>query len=156
MTEAMHAHWMNEALALAQQALDHEEVPVGAVLVKDGVVIGRGFNTVILDQDPTAHAEINALRAAAKQVGNYRLPGCELYVTLEPCPMCAGALVNARLKTIIFGARDPKAGAGGSLFQILKNPLLNHQCDILEGIGAEQSAQMLKEFFKARRKRSGQ
>lgn len=156
MTEAMHAHWMNEALALAQQALDHEEVPVGAVVVKDGVVIGRGFNTVILDQDPTAHAEINALRAAAKQVGNYRLPGCELYVTLEPCPMCAGALVNARLKTIIFAARDPKAGAGGSLFQILKNPLLNHQCDILEGIGAEQSAQMLKEFFKARRKRSGQ
>lgn len=152
MTEAMHTHWMDEALALARTALDYEEVPVGAVVVKDGVVIGRGFNTVILDQDPTAHAEIKALRAAAQHVGNYRLPGCELYVTLEPCPMCAGALVNARLKTVIFGARDPKAGAGGSLFQILKNPLLNHQCDILEGVGAEQSAQMLTDFFKARRK----
>ncbi len=152
MSDAIHKRWMDEALALAEEALGHEEVPVGAVVVKDGVVIGRGFNTVILDQDPTAHAEIKALRAAAKHLGNYRLPGCDLYVTLEPCPMCAGALVNARLKTIVFGTRDPKAGAGGSLFQILKNPLLNHQCDILGGIGAEQSAQMLKNFFKARRK----
>lgn len=151
MNDAMHEHWMGEALALAREALKHEEVPVGAVVVNDGVVIGRGFNTVIMDQDPTAHAEIKALRAAAKHLGNYRLPGCHLYVTLEPCPMCAGALVNARLKTIVFGARDPKAGAGGSLFQVLKNPLLNHQCDILEGIGAEESADMLREFFKARR-----
>jgi len=149
MNDSMHEHWMGEALALAQEALKHDEVPVGAVVVKDGVVIGRGFNTVIMDQDPTAHAEIKALRAAAKHLGNYRLPGCDLYVTLEPCPMCAGALVNARLKTIVFGARDPKAGAGGSLFQVLKNPLLNHQCDILEGIGAEQSADMLRNFFKA-------
>ncbi len=151
MSDSMHEQWMGEALALAREALKYEEVPVGAVVVKDGVVIGRGFNTVIMDQDPTAHAEIKALRAAARHVGNYRLLGCDLYVTLEPCPMCAGALVNARLKTVVFGARDPKAGAGGSLFQVLKNPLLNHQCDILEGIGAEESVDMLRKFFKARR-----
>lgn len=151
MIDDMHAHWMGEALALAREALKHEEVPVGAVVVKEGVVIGRGFNTVIMDQDPTAHADIKALRAAAQQMGNYRLPGCDLYVTLEPCSMCAGALVNARLKTVIFGARDPKAGAGGSLFQVLKSPLLNHQCDILEGIGADESADMLRTFFRARR-----
>ena len=151
MSDSMHEQWMGEALALAREALKYEEVPVGAVVVKDGVVIGQGFNTVIMDQDPTAHAEIKALRAAARHVGNYRLPGCDLYVTLEPCPMCAGALVNARLKTVVFGARDPKAGAGGSLFQVLKNPLLNHQCDILEGIGAEESVDMLRKFFKARR-----
>jgi tRNA(adenine34) deaminase len=142
---------MAEALELAQQAWRLDEVPVGAVVVRAGEVIGRGFNTVITDQDPTAHAEIKALREAAIAVGNYRLPGCDLYVTLEPCSMCAGALVNARISTVIFGAKDPKAGAGGSVFQVLKNPLLNHQCDILEGVSAEDSARLLRDFFKARR-----
>lgn len=150
-TSKTHARFMQEALALAHQALAHDEVPVGAVVVRSGEIIGRGFNTVIQDQDPSAHAEIKALREAALAVGNYRLPGCDLYVTLEPCAMCAGALINARVKTVIFGARDPRAGAGGSIFQVLKSPLLNHQCDILEGIGAEESAQLLKDFFKARR-----
>ncbi len=150
-TSKTHDSFMQEALALAHQALAHNEVPVGAVVVRSGEIIGRGFNTVIRDQDPSAHAEIKALREAALAVGNYRLPGCDLYVTLEPCAMCAGALINARVKTVIFGARDPRAGAGGSIFQVLKSPLLNHQCDILEGIGAEESAQLLKDFFKARR-----
>jgi tRNA(adenine34) deaminase len=147
-----HEYWMSEALALAAEALLADEVPVGAVVVMNGQIIGRGFNSVIRDHDPTAHAEIQALRHAASTVGNYRLPGASLYVTLEPCAMCAGALVNARIKTVVFGAKDPRAGAAGSIFQVLKNPLLNHQCDILGGIGAEQSAQMLREFFRARRK----
>lgn len=142
---------MQEALDLARQAAAIGEVPVGAVVVRSGQRLGGGFNTVIRDQDPTAHAEINALRAAAEAVGNYRLPGCELYVTLEPCAMCAGALINARIDRVIFAARDPRAGAGGSIFQVLKNPLLNHQCDILEGFSAEESAQLLRDFFKARR-----
>ncbi len=146
-----HDHFMGEALALARRAAQLDEVPVGAVVVQGDQVIGRGWNTVITDQDPTAHAEVNALRAAAQAVGNYRLPGCDVYVTLEPCPMCAGALVTARIQTVIFGATDPKAGAGGSIFQVLKNPLLNHQCAILEGIGADESARLLRNFFKARR-----
>ena len=152
MTESTpHDVFMDEALALAREARRLDEVPVGAVVVRSGQVIGRGFNTVITDQDPTAHAEIKALREAALAMGNYRLPGCDLYVTLEPCSMCAGALVNARISTVIFGAKDPKAGAGGSVFQVLKNPLLNHQCDILEGVSAEDSARLLRGFFKARR-----
>ncbi len=148
---AEHTKWMNEALSLARDALAAGEVPIGAVVVMDGEVIGRGHNTVIRDNDPTGHAEIKALRMAAERLGNYRLPGCDLYVTLEPCAMCAGALVNARIKTVVFGASDPKAGAAGSLFQVLKNPLLNHQCAILGGIGAEDSAQLLRDFFKMRR-----
>lgn len=142
---------MAEALLLAKEAWAIDEVPIGAVVVLEGKIIGRGFNTVIRDRDPSAHAEIQALRQASEAIGNYRLPGATLYVTLEPCAMCAGAIVNARLKTVVFGAKDPKAGAGGSIFQVLKNPLLNHQCDILEGIGADQSAQLLRDFFRARR-----
>ena len=142
---------MAEALLLAKEAWAIDEVPIGAVVVLEGKIIGRGFNTVIRDRDPSAHAEIQALRQASEAIGNYRLPGAALYVTLEPCAMCAGAIVNARLKTVVFGAKDPKAGAGGSIFQVLKNPLLNHQCDILEGIGADQSAQLLRDFFRARR-----
>lgn len=150
-TRSIHEGFMGQALALAREAERLDEVPVGAVVVRAGEVIGRGFNTVITDQDPTAHAEIKALRQAARAERNYRLPGADLYVTLEPCSMCAGALVNARIKTVIFGAKDPRAGAGGSIFQVLKNPLLNHQCDILGGIGADESARLLQDFFKARR-----
>jgi len=144
---------MEQALDLARHAQSLGEVPVGALVVSNGQVVGQGFNAVIRDQDPSGHAEIMALRQAGSTLGNYRLVDCELYVTLEPCAMCAGAIVQARIKRVVFGAKDPKAGAAGSVFQVLKNPLLNHQCDILEGVGAKQSALLLQSFFQARRRR---
>ena len=144
--------FMREALAEAQRAWDRGEVPVGAVVVKDGVVIGRGFNQPIGSHDPTAHAEIVALRAAAEAVGNYRLPGCELYVTLEPCVMCSGAMMHARLSRIVYGASDPKTGACGSVVNMFEQEKLNHHAEVKGGVLAEDCGNLLKAFFAERRR----
>lgn len=151
-TSAADRRWMLRALELAAAAEDDGEVPVGAVLVDSaGEVVGQGRNRVITDADPTAHAEIVALRAAAASSGNYRLPGTTLYVTLEPCAMCAGALVHSRVQRVVFAALDPRAGAGGSIFQVLDHPALNHRCRVEQGPLAEEAAQRLRAFFRARR-----
>jgi tRNA(adenine34) deaminase len=144
--------FMREALAEAQRAWDRGEVPVGAVVVKDGAVIGRGFNQPIGSHDPTAHAEIVALRAAAEAVGNYRLPGCELYVTLEPCVMCSGAMMHARLSRIVYGAADPKTGACGSVVNMFEQEKLNHHAEVEGGVLAEDCGNLLKAFFAERRR----
>lgn len=146
-------YWMERALGLAQQAAAAGEVPVGAVIVRDGVPLGEGWNQLISAQDPTAHAEILALRMAAARLGNYRLPGCTLYVSLEPCPMCAGALIHARLTRLVFGAADPRTGAAGSVLQLLQNSAFNHQVETRGGVLAEASATLLREFFRARRRK---
>jgi tRNA(adenine34) deaminase len=143
--------WMEEALRLARLAEVAGEVPVGAVAVFHERIVGRGWNQVISGSDPTAHAEIQALREAARELGNYRLTGCQLYVTLEPCAMCAGAIVHARIDRLIFGARDPKAGAAGSVLQIVNHPALNHQLEITEGVLAGRCQEMLQTFFRRRR-----
>jgi tRNA(adenine34) deaminase len=143
--------FMQLALAQAQQAWDLGEVPVGAVVVKDGEVIAVGCNQPIGKHDPTAHAEIVALRAAAEKLGNYRLPGCELYVTLEPCVMCSGAMMHARLSKVVFGAADPKTGACGSVVNLFEQEQLNHHAEIVGGVMAEECGAMLKSFFAARR-----
>jgi len=143
--------FMREALALAAEAAAAGEVPVGAVVVKDGQVIGRGFNRPVSTADPTAHAEIVALREACSALGNYRLPGCELYVTLEPCAMCVGAMVHARLATIVYGARDPKTGACGSIADLPGLATFNHHGHFEGGMLAEECAALLKRFFAARR-----
>ena len=142
---------MYEALTLARQAADLGEVPVGAVVVKDGLVIGRGYNQPISRHDPSAHAEVMALRDAAQQQGNYRLPGCELFVTLEPCCMCVGAIMHARIARVIFGASDPKTGACGSVINLLGEALLNHHADVSGGLMADEASLLLKEFFARRR-----
>ena len=142
---------MRRALALAWQASQADEVPVGAVLVLDGRVVGEGRNRMIESADPTAHAEIEALRAACGSAGNYRLPGAELFVTLEPCAMCAGALVLARVARVVFSARDPRSGAAGSVFNILQNTALNHRCEVQSGPLEEESAELLRTFFQDRR-----
>jgi tRNA(adenine34) deaminase len=148
-TDTVH---MREALALAQRAADEGEVPVGAVVVSDGVVIGRGWNRPIGLHDPTAHAEIMALRDAAARLGNYRLPGAELYVTLEPCPMCAGAIVHARIARVVFATPDPRSGAAGSMFDLLpSDQRFNHVTLCEGGLLAEPSAELLRAFFRARR-----
>ena len=144
--------FMQRALDLARRAQDEGEVPVGAVLVKDGQVVGEGWNRPIAAHDPTAHAEIQALRAAAQRLGNYRLPGTTLYVTLEPCPMCAGAIVHARVGRVVFGARDPRSGAAGSVFDLLpSDQRFNHRTEAEGGVEAEEAGRMLKAFFRARR-----
>ncbi|SDF79111.1 MULTISPECIES: tRNA adenosine(34) deaminase TadA [unclassified Duganella] len=143
--------YMRLALEQAQQAWNLGEVPVGAVVVKDGVVIAVGCNQPIGKHDPTAHAEIVALRAAAGKLGNYRLPGCELYVTLEPCVMCSGAMLHARLAKVVFGAADPKTGACGSVVNLFEQEQLNHHTEIEGGVLAEECGAMLKNFFAARR-----
>jgi len=143
--------WMDEALALARAAAARGEVPVGAVVVRDGVVIGRGGNAPVATSDPTAHAELAALRDAAKYVGNYRLPGCEIYVTLEPCPMCAGAIMHARIARLVFGASDPKTGACGSVVDLFAEARLNHHATVTRGIRADECGRLLSEFFAARR-----
>jgi tRNA(adenine34) deaminase len=143
--------WMEEALRCAQRALEIGEVPVGAVVVCDGKVIGRGWNRNITDSDPSAHAEIIALREAGALVGNYRLGDCELFVTIEPCAMCSGAMVHARIRRLVFGSDDPKAGAVRSVMQVLNHPQLNHQVEIQSGILAGRSAELLQTFFKSRR-----
>src|SRR5450830_1444814 len=143
--------FMQLALEQARHAWDLGEVPVGAVVVKDGVVIATGFNRPIGSHDPTAHAEIMALRAAALALGNYRLPGCELYVTLEPCVMCSGAMMHARLARVIYGASDPKTGACGSVLNLFAQPQLNHHTELVGGVMAEACGTLLKEFFAERR-----
>jgi tRNA(adenine34) deaminase len=143
--------FMQAALEQAQLAATAGEVPIGAVIVANGEIIAHGQNRVLRDVDPTAHAEIVAMRAAATALGNYRLLDCELYVTLEPCAMCAGAMVHARLARLIYGASDPKAGAVGSVLEVLNHPRLNHQMVVTAGILAEPCGTILREFFRARR-----
>jgi len=142
---------MEEALRAAQRALEAGEVPVGAVMVCDGRIVGRGWNRNIGDSDPTAHAEVIALREAGASIGNHRLAGCDLFVTIEPCAMCAGAMVHARIKRLIYGADDPKAGAVRSVMEVLNHPALNHAVEIRSGVLAGRSAEMLQEFFRSRR-----
>lgn len=143
--------FMGRALEQAQQARAVGEVPVGAVLVRDGQIVAVGYNQPIGAHDPTAHAEIMALRAAAQVLGNYRLPGCDLYVTLEPCTMCAGAMMHARLSRIIFGAPDPKTGACGSIVDLFGQEKLNHHTEVIGGVLAQQCSALLKDFFVERR-----
>jgi len=143
--------FMQLALEQAQHAWTLGEVPVGAVVVKDGVVIATGCNAPIGRHDPTAHAEIVALRAAAEKLGNYRLPGCELYVTLEPCVMCSGAMMHARLARVVYGALDPKTGACGSVLNLFEQEKLNHHTEVVGGVLADQASAMLKAFFAERR-----
>jgi tRNA(adenine34) deaminase len=142
---------MGEALALARAAAARGEVPVGAVVVRDGVVVGRGGNAPIAHSDPTAHAEIAALRDAARALGNYRLVDCALYCTLEPCAMCAGAILHARIARVVFGARDPKTGAAGSVIDLFAEPRLNHHADVVRGVREAECAALLSAFFAARR-----
>jgi len=149
--DAAHARFMALALEQAQLAWDRGEVPVGAVVVKDGEVIATGFNQPISGHDPTAHAEIVALRAAADKLGNYRLPGCDLYVTLEPCIMCSGAMMHARLARVIYAATDPKTGACGSVVNLFDEPSLNHHTDVVGGVLADQASSLLRAFFAERR-----
>ena len=146
--------FMQAALALAANAADNGEVPVGALVVRDGEIIGRGQNSMIARNDPTAHAEILALRDAARRIGNYRLVDCELYVTLEPCAMCAGAMMHARIARVIFGASDPKTGACGSVVDLFAEQRLNHHAEVTGGLLADTCAQQLKDFFALRRKNS--
>ncbi len=143
--------FMRLALREAQRAFDEDEVPVGAVVVQEGRVIARAHNRPLHLNDPTAHAEILALRRAAKKLRNYRLTGCSLYVTIESCAMCAGAMVHARLRRVVFGANEPKAGASGSALKVLNHPRLNHQVEVLKGVLAEDCASILREFFRRRR-----
>jgi len=146
--------FMREALALAREAGAAGEVPVGAVVVYGGEIVGLGYNRPITSHDPTAHAEIIALRDAANRLGNYRLPGCELFVTLEPCAMCTGAIFHARLARVVFGACDPKTGAAGSVLDLYAESRLNHHTDIVGGILAEECGELLSSFFAARRTRT--
>jgi tRNA(adenine34) deaminase len=143
--------FMQQAISQAHNAWALGEVPVGALVVKDGQVIATGFNQPIGTHDPTAHAEIMALRAAATILGNYRLPGCELYVTLEPCAMCAGAMMHARLARVVFGASDPKTGVCGSIVNLFEQERLNHHTEVTGGVMAEECGKLLKDFFAERR-----
>jgi tRNA(adenine34) deaminase len=143
--------WMREALRAAQRALELGEVPVGAVVIHEGNVVGRGFNRNLADSDPTAHAEVVALREAGAALGNHRLANSDLFVTIEPCAMCAGAMVHARIRTLVYGAEDPKAGAVHSAMHVLNHPALNHRVEVRRGVLAGQCAQLLQEFFRSRR-----
>ena len=143
--------WMEEALRAAQRALDAGEVPVGAVVICDGKIVGRGWNRNIGESDPVAHAEIVALRAAGSALGNYRLEGCELFVTIEPCAMCAAAMVHARIRRLVYGAEDPKAGAVRSVMQLLDHPSVNHRLEVRGGVLSGRCAEILQEFFRGRR-----
>ncbi|MGA7909039.1 MAG: tRNA adenosine(34) deaminase TadA [Candidatus Sulfotelmatobacter sp.] len=143
--------WMEEALRDAQRALESGEVPVGAVVVCDGKIVGRGWNRNIAASDPTAHAEIVALRQAGTTLGNHRLEGCDLFATIEPCAMCAGALMHARIKRLVYGADDPKAGAVHSVLQVLNHPQLNHRLEVRSGVLAGRCAELLQTFFRRRR-----
>lgn len=145
-------NFMRAALELARLGWETGEVPVGAVVMKDGEIIGRGFNQPISSHDPTAHAEIMALRDAAARLGNYRLTDCTLYVTIEPCVMCAGAIMHARIARLVYGAREYKTGAHGSVMDVFAEPRLNHHCEVTGGILAEECAAMISGFFEARRR----
>ena len=143
--------WMEEALRCAQRALDAGEVPVGAIVVCEGRIVGKGWNRNICDSDPTAHAEVIALSEAGATLGNHRLGDCDLFATIEPCPMCAGAMVHARIRRLIYGADDPKAGAVCSVMQVLNHPSVNHTIEVRSGILAGRSAELLRSFFRSRR-----
>jgi tRNA(adenine34) deaminase len=143
--------WMQEALRAAQRALELGEVPVGAVVVHEGKIVGSGFNRNILDCDPTAHAEIIALREAGRTLANHRLNECDLFVTIEPCAMCAGAMVHARIRRLFYGAADPKAGAVHSILHVLNHPGLNHKIEVYGGVLAGRCAEILQEFFRSKR-----
>jgi tRNA(adenine34) deaminase len=145
--------WMREALAEARRAAGIGEVPIGAVVVRGGEVIGRGHNRREVDRDPLAHAELLAIREAARRMGGWRLTECTLYCTLEPCPMCAGALVNSRVERLVYGAADPKAGWCGTLGNLVQDPRLNHRLDVTAGVLAEESAALLRGFFASLRRR---
>ena len=148
--------WMQEALAAAQRALEMGEVPVGAVVVRAGELVSRGWNRNLADHDPTAHAEIVALRAAGAILGNHRLGDCDLFATIEPCAMCAGALVHARIRRLVYGADDPKAGAVHSVASLLNHPQLNHQLEVRSGVLAGRCAEMVQTFFRERRGANGE
>ena len=150
-TEEQDAVWMKQALLLARHAGDEDEVPVGAVIVMGNEIIGRGWNRNIGLNDPSAHAEIMAMRDAGKVIGNHRLTGCIVYVTLEPCPMCAGAMIHARLERVVYGASDPKTGAAGGKFDILSDPAHNHVPQVDGGCLGEECSRLLKDFFRDRR-----
>jgi tRNA(adenine34) deaminase len=145
---------MRTALAEARKAAEAGEVPIGAVVVHDGAIIAQGQNSVIRTNDPTAHAEIVALRHAASMLGNYRLNDCTVYATLEPCAMCAGAMIHARIDRLVYGTADPKAGACGSVLSVINHPQLNHQLQVVQGVLAEQCSDLLRVFFRDRRVKS--
>ena len=147
-----HDHYMRQALAEAQAALEESEVPIGAVIVRDGRVIGAGHNQRETLKDPTAHAEMIAITQAAAAIGDWRLENCTLYVTLEPCPMCCGAILQARIPIVIYGAADPKAGAVDSLFRLLSDNRLNHRCQIVPGVLSDECGRLLREFFQEQRR----
>ena len=149
--EPLDLQFMRRALELARQAETAGEVPVGAVIVHDGEILAEGFNRPISTHDPTAHAEMVALRAAAARIDNYRLTGTTLYVTLEPCAMCAGAMVHARVERLVYAATDPRAGAAGSVFNVVQNPALNHRLQVVPGVLADECGALLRDFFVARR-----
>lgn len=144
--------YMLEALKEAQKAQEHDDIPVGAVIVQNGIIIARGHNKREEKQSVLLHAELVAIQSACEKLGHWRLRDCSLYVTLEPCPMCAGAIIQAQMERVVFGADDSKWGAGGSLFQLLQSPLLNYQTEVISGIGAEASKALLQQFFAAKRK----
>jgi tRNA(adenine34) deaminase len=145
------AAWMELALEQAALAAAAGEVPVGALVIKDGEVLGRGHNRNLLDDDPTAHAEIVALRQAAARLGNHRLTGCTMVATIEPCAMCAGALIHSRIARLVYGASDPKAGAAGSVLQVINHPGLNHRMEVTAGVLAERCSAVLQDFFRQKR-----
>ncbi|HHX01868.1 MAG TPA: tRNA adenosine(34) deaminase TadA [Firmicutes bacterium] len=150
----MHEYFMEQAIIEAKKALEYDEVPVGAVIVLGDEIVGRGFNQREMLADPTAHAEMIAIREAARHLGSWRLTNTRLYVTLEPCPMCAGAIVNARIHTLIYGVIDPKAGAVSSLMNLVQDPRLNHRVEVIEGICGETCGKLLKDFFSSLRKQA--
>ena len=147
------AAWMELALEQASLAAQAGEVPVGALVIRDGEIIGRGHNRNLLDNDPSAHAEIVALREAAARTGNHRLSGCVMFATIEPCSMCAGALIHARIARLVYGAKDVKAGAAGSVLEVLNHPRLNHKMDVTAGVLAERCSKVLQDFFRYKRER---
>ncbi|MDN4503168.1 tRNA adenosine(34) deaminase TadA [Alteromonadaceae bacterium BrNp21-10] len=151
-----HQHWMSVAFALAQKAADEGEIPVGAIVVKDNQIIGQGWNQSIQLHDPSAHAEMNAIRQAGQYLQNYRLPGATLYVTLEPCSMCAGMLVHSRIEHLVYGAADAKTGSAGSIMNLLNHEQLNHKVEVTSGVMAEQCSAMLSAFFRQRRQQKKQ
>jgi tRNA(adenine34) deaminase len=148
------AAWMERALEQAALAAAAGEVPVGALVIKDGEIIGRGHNRNLLDNDPTAHAEIVALRQAAARLGNHRLTGCTMVATIEPCSMCAGALIHARIARLVYGASDPKAGAAGSTLQVINHPGLNHRMEVTAGVLADNCSEILQNFFRQKRQQT--
>jgi len=147
-------YFMQQALLEAQKAYAKDEVPVGAVIVMNGEIIGAGHNCRESDNDPTMHAEIVAIRAASRQLKSWRLSGCDLFVTLEPCPMCAGAIIQSRIDRVVFGAFDPKAGCAGTLYNLLSDTRFNHRAEIVSGVSEEECADLLRRFFKDKRNKS--